>query len=119
MAICHRRGVEFWNTSNWQRTRYLTNFTSALYSPVGQTIWLATDFRSAGLYDARTVELLLPLPRGTLPLALSPDGRYLAVSVDLRRPQVWDLLELHTQLRELGLDWAEKPIQARVRKVAP
>jgi WD40 repeat protein/tRNA A-37 threonylcarbamoyl transferase component Bud32 len=116
VAICHRKGVEFWNTSNWQRTRYLTNFTSAVYSPDGQTIWLATDFRSAGLYDARTVELLLPLPRGTLPLALSLDGRYLAVSVDLRRPQVWDLVELRARLRELGLDWADRSIQSRVSK---
>ena len=49
-------------------------------------------------------------------LALSPDGRYLAVSVDLRRPQVWDLLELRAQLRELKLDWANPPVDARAKK---
>ena len=40
------------------------------------------------------------------PLALSPDGLRLAVSVDAQRLQVWDLAELHAHFRELGLDWA-------------
>jgi hypothetical protein len=41
----------------------------------------------------------------TIPLAISPDGRHLAVSVDLRRMQVWDLAEVRERLGELGLDW--------------
>ena len=40
-----------------------------------------------------------------LPLALSPDGRHLAVSLDAQRLQVWDLAEVRRQLDELGLDW--------------
>jgi len=51
------------------------------------------------------VHQLLPLPTGMLPLALSPDGRHLAVSVDLRRLQVWDLAEVRAQLSQVGLDW--------------
>jgi hypothetical protein len=53
------------------------------------------------------LELLLPLPLGTYPLAVSPDDRYLAVSVDLRRLQVWDLVEVRRQLAEFGLDWRD------------
>ena len=40
-------------------------------------------------------------------MAVSRDGRHLAVSVDLRRMQVWDFGELRRQLRGLGLDWPE------------
>ncbi|MEO8426923.1 MAG: serine/threonine-protein kinase [Verrucomicrobiota bacterium] len=108
VAVCSRGGVEFWSTTSWQRTRHLTNFTSLLYSPDAKTFWLSTDWRTAGLHDARTAESLLPLPPNTIPLAISPDGRHLAVSVDLRRVQVWDLVEVRAQLRELGLDWEER-----------
>jgi len=107
VAVSSREGVEFWSTTHWRRTRHLTNFTSFLYSPDARTIWLSADWRTTGLYDARTAEPLLPLPRNTLPLALSPDGRHLVVSVDLRRVQVWNLAEVRRQLRELGLEWAE------------
>jgi hypothetical protein len=69
---------------------------------------VAKDQRSAGLYDARTLEPLLLLPTGTLPLALSQNGRYLAASLDARYLQVWDLTEVRQKFRELGLDWALK-----------
>ena len=105
VAVSSRAGVEFWSTTTWQRTRHLTNFTGVLYSADARTVWLYTTFRAAGLYDARTAKPLLPLPPGTLPLALSADGRYLAVSVDARRVQVWDLVEVRKQLRAIGLDW--------------
>jgi hypothetical protein len=42
-----------------------------------------------------------------LPLAISPDGRQLAVSIDGQRLQVWDLAALREQFRALGLDWGE------------
>ena len=70
---------------------------------------LSKDFGAAGLYDARTAGLLLPLPPNTRPLALSPDGRQLAVTVQERHVQVWDLAEVRLRLRELGLDWASTP----------
>jgi WD40 repeat protein len=107
LAIASPRRVEFWNTATWTRTRELTNFMATLFEPDGKSCWLTKDFRNAGLYDVREFELLLPLPTGTLPLALSPDGRLLAASVDARRIQVWDLAELRQQFRQLGVDWAE------------
>jgi len=106
VAVASPLRVEFWDTSTWHRTRELTNFMDILYAKDGSAFWLTRDFRNAGLFDAATLEELLPLPVGSLPLALSPDGRHLAVSVDLRRLQLWDLAELRGQLRELGLDWA-------------
>lgn len=109
VAISRRGGVEFWSTTTWQQLRCLTNYSSLLYSPDAETFWLATDWRTAGLYHARTVELILPLPRNTVPLAVSRDGRHLAVIVDLRRMQVWNLGEMRRQLRDLGLDWHDQP----------
>jgi serine/threonine protein kinase/WD40 repeat protein len=101
VAVAGRGGIEFWSTTNWQRTRCLTNFSNLLYSPDGRTFWLSRDWRIAGLHDAATGELLLPLPPNTLPLAVSPDG---AASVNLRHVQVWDLAEMQLRLRELGLE---------------
>jgi WD40 repeat protein len=107
VALSSSRGVEFWSTATWQRTRALTNFTRPLlYAPDGRSLWITKDQSSAGLYDARTLEPLLLLPSGMLPLAVSPDGRRLAVSVDGQRLQVWDLAVLREQFRVLGLDWA-------------
>ena len=46
-------------------------------------------------------------PHGMILLALRPDGRRVAVSVDSQRLQLWDLKVLHEQFQELGLDWAD------------
>jgi len=105
VAVACRKGIEFWCTATWQRTRHLTNFDGILYSHDAQTLWLSTGYSSAGLYDARTVEPLLPLPPNTRPMALSPDGLYLATSVNSRRIQLWDLSEARNQLRAIGLNW--------------
>src|SRR5205814_7287756 len=102
-----RAGVEFWSTTTWERTRALTNFRRLLYTPDARGLWLTKDQRTAGLYDARTLEPLLLLPTGMLPLAISPDGRRVAVTVDEQRLQVWDLVEVRRHLREMGLDWRE------------
>jgi WD40 repeat protein len=107
LAINSPAGVRIWNTETWQLARDLTNFIGCLFMPDGQTFWLTSDFRTAGLYNYRTLELLLPLPTGTLPLAVSRDGRYLAASLDARHLQVWDLADVRERLRQLGLDWTE------------
>jgi hypothetical protein len=46
-----------------------------------------------------------------MPLAVSPDGNHIAVSVDGRRLEVWDLAALRRQFRELGLDWADAKLE--------
>ena len=107
LAVACRLGVEFWSTATWLRTRSMTNYNNQLYSADGRTMWLTREFRAGGLHNARTGALLMTLPIGTYPLAVSPDGRQLAVSVNLRRLQVWDLEEMRTQLRNLGLDWGD------------
>jgi len=101
LAISTCKGVELWNTATWQRTGVLTNFISLLYAPDGKGLWLAHDFRTAGLCDAQRLQLKLPLPVGTLPLAVSPNGRYLAASVDACRLQVWDLFEVQGHLARI------------------
>jgi WD40 repeat protein len=108
LAIASRAGVELWSTETWQRTRLLTNFIRILYTPDRRIYWLTKDyFGTAGLYDARTLEPLLLLPTGMFPLNVSRDGRYLAVSLDARRLQVWDLVTLREQLQQLGLNWTD------------
>jgi len=103
------KGAVFWRIGTWEKIRSETNVISLLYSPDARSLWLARDWRTAGLYDARTLELLLPLPAGMHPLALSSDGRHLAVSLNLRRLQVWDLAEVRRLLKELSLDWVTSP----------
>ena len=105
LVVSSHSSIEFWSTNTWMRTRILTNFSALLFSRDPSTWWLTSGFRSAGLFDATSLKLLLPLPRATLPLALSPNGRFLAASVDLRHLQVWDLETVRHELHDLGLDW--------------
>jgi WD40 repeat protein len=105
LAVASLRGVDIWNTATWTRTRVLTNAVTVLYTPDGTSCWVTRDSRTSELRDARTLELRLPLPPGTVPLAVSPDGRFVAASMDGRRLQVWDLLQVKTLLNELGLGW--------------
>lgn len=107
LAVTGRGRVEFWSTVTWERTGELTNVLDLLYAPDGKGWWLTRDYRSAGLYDSHSTQLLLPLPTGTLPVAISSDGRYLAASVEARRVEVWDLAEVRLRLRELGIDWQD------------
>lgn len=104
VSLYSSRGVELWSTATWERTRVLTNFSRPfLYAPDGRGLWLTKGLREAGLYDARTLEPRLLLPAGMLPLAVTRDGRHLAVSIDGQRLQVWNLTALSGQFRELGL----------------
>ncbi|HAB19616.1 MAG TPA: hypothetical protein PLX89_26415, partial [Verrucomicrobiota bacterium] len=105
VAVASRWGTEFYSTPNWDRKRTLTNSSRILYAPDGRAMWLTRDQRTTGLYDAHSLKPLLMLPGGMLPLAVSSNGRRLAVSVDARRLQVWDLPELRAELAKLGLDW--------------
>ena len=105
LAVASRSRLEFWSTRTWQKTRTLTNFSRILYSPDAQTVWLNKDLRTAGLYEARTFKPLLMLPTGMLPLALSPDGNQVVVTVDTRRLQLWDLKALRAEMGKLALNW--------------
>jgi WD40 repeat protein/predicted Ser/Thr protein kinase len=109
VAICSSRGVELWNTETWQRTRVLTNFVRLLYTADARAAWLERESRTAGLHHAQTLEPRLLRPTGIFPLALSADGRQLAVKVDGHRLQVWNLAALRGELRALKLDWADGP----------
>jgi hypothetical protein len=110
LAVVSRGHVEIFSTTNWARLRGMTNvvglsYLGALFQPNDRAVWLAANLRASGLHDAQTFELLLPLPAGHLPMAVSADGRHLATSVDARRLQVWDLASVRSRLSELGLDW--------------
>jgi WD40 repeat protein len=110
LVIATTAGLEFYNVTNWQRTRELAipceRQATILFAPDGETFWLTSDARTSALRSTRTLEVLLPLPLGHLPIALSPDGRQLAVSIDMRRVQVWNLDVVSENLRKLGLSWS-------------
>jgi WD40 repeat protein len=109
MLVLNRSGAEWFDTATWQCTRRQpgtpVSGSYAVYTPDGNGIWLVTHFRNAALRDRRTLEPLLPLPNNVLPLALSPDGRQLAVSVESRHVQIWRIPALREELTSLGLNW--------------
>lgn len=109
LLVLNRAGAEWFETENWQRTRRLpgapVSGSYAFYTPDGTGIWMVTHFRNAAMLDRRTLAPLLPLPNDVLPLAISPDGRQLAVGVEGRRVQLWDMGTLRRHLALLGLDW--------------
>jgi WD40 repeat protein len=110
LAVGTGAGLEFFDTTTWQPTRRLAlaseRLSKILYAPDGRTFWHASDGRTAALRDTRTLEPLLPLPENSLPLALSADGRKLAVTVDGTSVQILDLPEIRQALGELGADWS-------------
>jgi WD40 repeat protein len=111
LAIISRSGLEWWDTASWQRSRQEPGSPVAeaylLDTADGVGIWKVTSFQEKGLDDRRTLRHILPLPRRVVPLALSSDGRQLAVSADDQRLQLWNVADLRARLRELGLDWNE------------
>ena len=111
LTVVNRSGLEWWDTTTWERNRHQPGRPAAdpylFYTPDGAGLWKVTSYRDSGLWDRRTLEPLLPLPRNEVPLTVSADGRWLAVSVDDQRVQVWDMAELRAKFREVGLDWTD------------
>lgn len=113
LVVASRGHLEFWSMKNWERTRVARDFIGishigVLPEPSGRSMWLLKNYQTAGLYNTETLDRILSLPNGMLPLALDKNGRFLAVCLDLQRLLVWDLEELRTQLREVGLDWEDR-----------
>src|SRR6185503_1908529 len=109
MLVLNRGGAEWFDTTTWRCTRRQpgapVSGSYAFYTPDGKGIWMVTHFRNAALLDRSTLEPLLPLPSDVLPLALSPDARQLAVSVQAHRVELWDLAAFRQELAKLDLDW--------------
>ncbi len=109
LAVLRPGGVTFLDTNRWEPRRNLSEpidkNTHLIFTPTGDAFWLAHDGGTAALHDMQTFKTLLQLPGGMVPLAISRNGRHLAVSVDAARLQVWDLTLVRKQLGELGLDW--------------
>lgn len=106
LAIASREGMAFWRPGKWERTRSLKFFNQIICQPDGRGLWLSRDLREAGLYEPVSLQPLLPLPTGMIPLAVSPDSQRVVVSVDSQRLQIWDISIVRSQLRELGIDWS-------------
>jgi hypothetical protein len=109
MVVLHRNGADWWDTAAWRCVRRQpgepVSGAYVLYTPDGAGLWMVAQFRETGLHDRRTLAPVLPLPADVAPVAVSPDGRWLAVSVDGRRVQVWDLTAVHRSFGQLGIDW--------------
>jgi WD40 repeat protein len=109
LVVATANGLEFYDVATWQRTRELAiaceRQASILFAPDGETFWFTSDARTGSLRSTRSLAVLLPLPAGYLPIALSADGRQLAISVDMQRVQVWNLDDLEARFRDLGVHW--------------
>ena len=109
MVVINRSGIEWFDTKNWNCIRRRpgagVSGSYAFYTPDENSIWMVTHFRNGELLDRKTLQPILPLPSNFVPLALSPDGRHLAVSVEGRRVQLWDMDALRGELGKLGLNW--------------
>ena len=110
LVICSRAGLEFWSAPSWQRSPLAAHLVShgAFYQPDGRALWLRR-YEQSGLYDRRTLQPKLLLAEDMSPLTTSADGKLLAVGVDGRRLQVWNIEELRAILRELNIDWTDSP----------
>jgi WD40 repeat protein len=103
-----------WKVGSWE----LVHRRSVRTSSVPCTLTFSADsrllaFRSAlsevTLLDPATCQELATLPAPepdllSLP-CFSPDGRWLAWGAPNGPVHLWDLTEIHRQLRDLGLDW--------------
>lgn len=109
LLVVNRGGIEQWDTSTWQLRRREPGNPVAdgyvLYAPDADALWRVTSLRETAFCARKDLEPILPLPANLVPLAISSDGHRLAVSADDQRVQVWDLVELRKQFRDLGLDW--------------
>jgi WD40 repeat protein len=109
LTVINRAGVEQWDTATWRlKSRQPGSPVSdsyIIYTPDGTGVWRVTNFRDTGLFNRNSMKPILPLPPNVIPLAVSHDGRHLAVSVDDQRVQIWDLTQLREQLRSMSLDW--------------
>jgi hypothetical protein len=107
LAVATVKGVSFLETNGWTIRRTLpvalVGNARLLFTPEERSFWLAGDARNAALYDLETLRVILPLPENVRPVALSADGRHLAVELDARRLQVWDVEEIQHRLDDLGL----------------
>ena len=110
LAVAMSSGLTFVHTNGWKTQRELPTALDRrariLFAPDGRSFWLAHDARTAALYDTRSFALLLSLAPGVLPLAVSPDGGHLLVTIDSRRLQLWNWAMLRRELEELGLGWS-------------
>jgi WD40 repeat protein len=111
VAILTVTNLNLWNLASRRitlsRSIEAGRFANLQYGPDGHFLMIVESIRSGALLDARTLEPLLPLPTWTHPLALSTDNRYLAVDVESRRVQVWELADVRARLRSLGVDWKD------------
>ncbi|MBL9166234.1 MAG: protein kinase [Verrucomicrobiales bacterium] len=112
LAVTSRSGVTFLDAREWRPVRSLSlplePSSELLFEPGGAGVWLTQDVLDSGLYGIRSLEPWLQLPAGYAPRAVSADGRFLAVTVDLERLQIWDWQLLRQQMVELGVDWPSR-----------
>jgi WD40 repeat protein len=94
--------VNLWDAATGQFLKAITdnvdgipNAWGAIFSPDGRRI-IVTGQTAAGVWDAESGKLLFPLPGGgsgccrERPLAVSPDGRFLATALGDLSVQIWD-----------------------------
>jgi WD40 repeat protein len=111
LAIATASSLTIVRTNDWKPQRRLTlaldRRARILFMPDGRSFWLSHDARTSALYDTRSLAPLLPLAPGVMPLAVSPDGDHVLVSIDSHRLQLWKWKMIRRELEGLGVGWTE------------
>jgi len=108
LTICSKAGLAFFSTASWQQTGVATNLAAGgiFYQPDGKSLWLRR-YQESGLYDRRTLQPKLLVSEEMAPWHASADGKLLAVGIEGRRLQIWNMEELRAIFRELNIDWTD------------
>ena len=113
MVMATKDGYDLWTPGDWDEPT--ANFDGRggpmTFHPDGDFLICPLSLRTIGLVDLGSLEVLaklrLPLstPTNLADLAISPDGRYLAVATQQRDIFVWDLLLMRKELSTMNLNW--------------
>ena len=111
-----RAEYRFWEVGTWtlrHRIPRKVGIEGAIaWTADGSTIALLDSRETVALYSARSLELLAslesPAPGAIASLCLTADGSRLFAALG-NRIQCWDLRQIRSRLRTVGLDW-EPPL---------
>jgi WD40 repeat protein len=105
----------FWEVGSWAPGRVISRNNSGpragpmVFSGDGRLLAMSDSIEEILLFDVvagrKLVTLTAPQPSTLARLCFNHQGNQLAAATDDHTIQLWDLLMIRRQLRELGLDW--------------
>ncbi len=112
--------TRLWRVGTWEPGPRIARGFWGTFEPVGRLLALSETDGVVRLVDPESgqelARLSIPETTGLFPRCFTPDGRRLvALGSESGAVYVWDLALIRSQLRELGLDWGDEPLDAKER----